>query len=346
MKKKTEVLYSIQSLRGIAASMVVLYHSSSKLPDDSVLSSVRTIGNAGVDIFFVISGFVIYLTTQRSFSPADAHHFLLRRIIRIVPAYWFYTTIAVAAALCAPQLFGSYVFDLGHAIASFMFIPFPRTDGTVFPVLYLGWSLNFEMLFYIIFAILMLYVPRSWVTFSLMCIFTILNFVVLFAKIDDSIFIFGNTLVFEFVAGCFVAKLWTENKTMLATNIAWFGFILSFGVLMGTELFDVVEKRAFKWGLPSAFIVYFALSLEEHLGRFGKVMGFAGDISYSLYLTHLFTVPACLALLPIVGLDAYSSSVSAVICLYAASIIVAAAAYKLVEEPVTRFLRRRVRGRT
>src|SRR5262249_39672775 len=130
-------LDSLQALRAVAALSVVLYH-------------IDFIGRGafGVDIFFVLSGFIICHVTA-----ADRQHFLLKRLIRIVPLYWARTLVVCALALAAPRLLQTTSDSWMGLLKSLFFIPYEKESGRVYPVLFLGWTLNYEMFFYVVFSI-------------------------------------------------------------------------------------------------------------------------------------------------------------------------------------------------
>ena len=145
-------IYSIQYLRGIAALMVVLLHVRVQLGRMGYGGYWPEFLMAGVDIFFVISGFIMWVTTfDGSTTPWQ---FLFRRFVRIIPVYWLLTTTTVAVMLVAPSAVQSGRFDSIHVLSSYLFIPtvHPLT-GMMEPVLIPGWTLNYEMFFYIIFEI-------------------------------------------------------------------------------------------------------------------------------------------------------------------------------------------------
>ena len=109
---------------------------------------------AGVDIFFVISGFIMVYASSRWFGSARAPRvFLAHRIARIVPLYWATMMVYLAVLLLTPWLLNSEYLAPHFVIASFLFIPAARPDGLVQPLYSLGWTLNYEMFFYALFAI-------------------------------------------------------------------------------------------------------------------------------------------------------------------------------------------------
>src|SRR5690606_35064881 len=104
-------------------------------------------GDFGVDLFFVISGFIMVHVSRNQFArPGAPLDFVRRRLVRIVPLYWTMTTLMVAVVLLLPQSVDTATADPRQWIASYLFIPFERaSDGMMRPVLGLGWSLNYEM---------------------------------------------------------------------------------------------------------------------------------------------------------------------------------------------------------
>ncbi|RYF56073.1 MAG: acyltransferase, partial [Comamonadaceae bacterium] len=152
----SRVLISLQYARAVAALLVVYAHLSGFAVFRPL--GLPEFGGMGVDLFFVISGFVMWESAGRH----TAGEFVLRRVARIVPAYWFYTSLLVLLALAAPSLTPNISFD-GWALAgSYLFIPYTNAQGLHNPILLQGWTLNYEAFFYGVFAIsLWLHTRRS-----------------------------------------------------------------------------------------------------------------------------------------------------------------------------------------
>ena len=154
-------LHSIQILRAAAAMAVVLFHLGDSLARNFGLfpSNPFPAGSDGVDVFFVISGFIMCYTTagvdQR--SPAD---FAMKRAARIIPIYYLMTLVLFAVGLVMPSLLASGSATFEQLAKSLLFIPYERANGAVAPVLFLGWTLNYEMFFYAIFTIALIVAPR------------------------------------------------------------------------------------------------------------------------------------------------------------------------------------------
>ena len=146
-----------------AAVAVVAFHAWGVAPDgfkvpEGAISFVLSYGGRGVDLFFVISGFIIFYATHRAtLTPAE---FLRRRVERIVPLYFVVTFAVTILAMTLPATFGTHGwYTPRHILKSLAFIAF--TDGEM-PVVYLGWSLEYEMYFYLAVALLMALTRDVW----------------------------------------------------------------------------------------------------------------------------------------------------------------------------------------
>ena len=149
LPKETDNLPSIHFLRGIAALVVCVMHLNGEahkmLPQPL---NVKT-WISGVDIFFVISGFIMIYTNDKGFGSLESSiTFMFRRLIRIVPMYWLFTSLMVASIILFPRLLHTAQFSYCHLVLSLLFIPHisPDTSHDIHPILSLGWTLNYEVL--------------------------------------------------------------------------------------------------------------------------------------------------------------------------------------------------------
>jgi hypothetical protein len=146
-------LAGIQILRAVAALGVVIHHMQSELIQrgfDNPFPDFE-VGAFGVDLFFVISGFIMVYSSGRFFArPDGGRRFFLKRLIRIVPLYWLFTTLLVFIAIRGTWHTGAY--SVKEFIASYLFIPAPDRLGLMIPTYPPGWTLNYEMFFYVCFA--------------------------------------------------------------------------------------------------------------------------------------------------------------------------------------------------
>ncbi|MGO6708032.1 acyltransferase family protein [Rhizobium leguminosarum] len=284
------MLVQLQYLRAIAALMVVYFHAVLQLAkvNPAVDATAFVYGETGVDIFFVLSGFVMWLTTSgRAMSPVD---FARRRIKRIVPLYWLATLFSATVALVAPSLLKSTVFDLPHLAASLFFLPWanPADPSTITPVVVPGWTLNYEMFFYFIFALLLPLqearrIPAMFAAFAV-----ILIACWLLPETTVTRF-YGEPIMLEFLAGVVLGWLYGQ-KVLLPNRWAWAALAMGFAFLFINEALMPPESRFYAWGIPAIFIVYGAISID-----FSKLpvigwLNYLGDCSYSIYITHAFTL--------------------------------------------------------
>ena len=276
------MLFSVQALRAFAAWLVVFHHFMQIFYDfksDNPLGQfLSERGAVGVDVFFVISGLVIYLSTQGRDQPT--HKFLINRFVRIAPAYWLYSLIAAAIILFAHRVMPIQVFDWGHLMRSLFFIPAQNPAGYGFyPTLPVGWTLNYEMFFYTVFGLLFLVRDRWRV--PLLVVTLLLVHLVLARQPWFSDF-YRNSIIFEFLLGVFIGMLYRHGWLLRGS---WLPAIILVAAASTIYTFDS-SNRLLHWGLPSAAIVFAFLSLEPWFeGR--QWLKRLGDRSYSVYLIHV-----------------------------------------------------------
>jgi exopolysaccharide production protein ExoZ len=275
-------LKSIHYLRAIAAIMVVIFHIFSNIefmrPNVEKVYWLR----GGVDIFFVISGYVMVKSTEnRDISPA---YFIVQRAKRIVPMYW----IATFATITMMQVDGQWNFKL----MSFLFIPAMHPDFPLMqPIVEPGWTLNYEMFFYAIFALSLLTQQAhrfAAIAFS----FTLLVLLGLTSEWPDIFEFYSRPIIIEFLLGMALAN-YKIKMPMIAAPI---GFFLMFG-MQSLQL-----ERVFSLGLPAMLIVSGSLSTEKHLPHW-KIANLLGSASYSIYLFHLLALGLVLHFFTYTGLN-------------------------------------------
>lgn len=324
---------SVQYLRALAALLVVYYHATGQFAGFE-RALPREFGAAGVDLFFVISGFImVAITAARPMPPAL---FLLRRVLRIWPIYALYTTLTAAAIVAVPFLFRDSVFTIEHYALSLLFIahPEPLSPATVSPMLKVGWTLNFEMFFYVLFALCLWLGGRRKVAL-LGAIMAVLVTVGQMAHFGTVPAFYSDPIILEFLFGAAIGAWFTMADAKLPPNIVAVGLIV-----LGTALclsLPMEIHRAVRSGLGCAMILIGALSLERNRGvgdwRLPRLIG---DGSYTLYLTHLSTVVALRQIwitfhLPETGLAV--TLLFAAVCLTGATAI-GVAAYWVIERPI------------
>ncbi|WP_423065990.1 acyltransferase family protein [Devosia sp. CN2-171] len=285
-------LYSVQYLRGLAAFLVVIAHAAAH-PLATPLAVQARLGEFGVYLFFVISGFImVAISGLGTFAPLD---FLKRRATRIVPLYWIFTTLAAALALFLPLLFKSTVFTWPHYILSMLFLPHeaPGRGGTS-PILSLGWTLNYEVLFYLVFAVLCGVAARQRVIVLTVAFLALYLFGALFRPSNPVLQFYTSHALLAFAAGAWVGLLHIDGRlaklrrwaayTVLAVGAA--GAIVAFGL----EQNPVETAPSFVGLLLTALaLLVGGLHFERLLPRWNW-LELMGDASYATYLSHMFVI--------------------------------------------------------
>jgi len=153
-RQEKNEFYGIQVLRGVAAFLVVVAHVGIALRYYGFVEiPISDFGASGVHIFFVISGFVMMVTTRSNWRDDGSwYRFVVKRIKRIVPLYWILTTAKIVIAACLPAALRAKTITPSNAFLSYLFIPSYNAVHVVSPVISAGWTLCYEMCFYFLFA--------------------------------------------------------------------------------------------------------------------------------------------------------------------------------------------------
>ncbi len=342
-------LVSLQYLRAGAALLVVYLHATIQVNtlSGSANASFLPVGQCGVDVFFVLSGYVMWMSTAaKSMSVAD---FLKRRLIRIVPLYWIMTSIAAAVAYFFPQLLKSTKFEIHHVVASFLFVPWPNpvfsfdparpVSEALRPVITPGWTLNFEMFFYVLFAIALLVPRRSRIPALALLIvgaFLVLNGL---SGRGPAFEFYGSGLIFEFLAGTMLAGL-DDVRRIVGGRAALPVLIAALFFLIFNDAYFPSIPRALVLGPPAVLLVAAAVELERAgRVRFVKLFDELGNASYSIYVTHIFVVAGLRIVPRALNVDVMAfGRVPFILMALALAALVGIAVHEWVEKPVIKFL--------
>lgn len=344
-------------LRAVAALMVLLYHlatttrfANSESRGFSALASVcQAVGFAGVDLFFVISGVVMAATCYDRFGArGEPQRFLLRRSIRIFPLYWAATAAVLAISWLAPHWTARDHFSPAEIAKSLAL--WPQED---FPVVAVGWTLTYEMFFYLTFAAL-LALPRRWAAVMLM-LWAIAT-LALYPLLDPPqrsltargylrLPVYASPLVLEFIAGCAIGWLARRKQTPAPASALAFGLTLLAigGGYIGTTFPAEAQYSSLRvavFGIAAALATYGAVGLElAGRLRIPRQIVYWGDASYAMYLTHMYVILLVTRLWPRPSSNASASLgwAAALACLIACG-AVAAACHDWFERPLHRRL--------
>lgn len=339
-------LSGIQVLRALAAMAVVAFHVQFDLTVklSANFPVALDLGQAGVDLFFVISGFVMVYSSESLFGTTGAPIvFFARRIVRIVPLYWIMTSLMLGYVIAR----GFIASDASPmlALASYFFIPYPRPTGEVDPLYGIGWTLNLEMFFYLIFA-LALMAPRR--TSVIAIVTTVLVGIVAIGqaiRLPPQAATLANPIILEFVVGMAMAVIYRIGAKLppAATAIVLIAALVEFAVL-NSDWFDVftgsAAPRLVKYGLPAAqgFAALTFIDKELAFPYIEKL----GDASYSLYLTHPLVISVARSASNAGYLNPSVAPVLFFLSTVAVAVCLALAVYYFLERPITNALKGRV----
>lgn len=329
-------LRSIQYLRAFAALMVVAFH---------VLGPVWTVGSAGVDIFFVISGFVIALVANS--ATVTPRRFAYDRVVRVLPLYWLCTLALATAAAAAPALFPRLPLTAEWLVMSLAMLPaFRPGTSEVFPVLYQGWTLNYEVFFYGI-VLLALLRPASQ-RFSMIAV-VLLGFVAVGHWLPSSqpwASVYTDPLLVEFLVGYGFGHLRLRGlRFARRSGLALIGLgLIGFGLAAATAEGPEGWRRILVWGMPAICLIIGSVTIEDRQALPAiPLAGLLGEASYAIYLTHGMAISLLVAIWhrlgvwTAIGLDTpILAAATFGLCVTAGVVF-----HRVVEVPMLRRLRRR-----
>ena len=319
---------SIQHLRAVAALSVLLYHVLVKwLPQ---YHAHYVVLSGGVDIFFVISGFVMWGVTAG--REGGSRSFFSKRLKRIVPLYWILTTVTLAIMLvCHPARF-----NVAHVVTSYLFIPWHSpVDGAFQPLLNPGWTLNLEMMFYVIFA-LILFAPMRFRVPAVLAALVGLVVLGFIPHAGTSQFDFyTDPIILEFAMGVCLGAAVTAQRRAPAP-IAAAAVIAGLGLFIAVALTGPHCGRVLIWGIPAALLVSGCVFLERETGPWlAPLPLLLGDASYSIYLVHEPTLNAGFqAWRKVHALHNPAGTVATIIVTALASVGAGVLVYWFVERPI------------
>lgn len=358
---RTEKINSLQMLRAFAVILIIFIHLTNfiLIPRFAAYSAFWSFFSLsqwpaiGVDLFFVISGFIMTVVTPQYIENGNWREFLLKRAIRIIPLYYL-----VSLYIFITGLRHGYVADSATILKSILFLPLFDKQIFVFPLVPVGWSLSYEIYFYLLITVFLIF--RKNVYNNLLIIIAVLAVIgVVFNPPQPLLKFFTSPLLLEFAYGIIVGLLY-RNKAFLrqrrGAKLA-FGLTLVGATLMlltlftGTASYDFslqqnVENdnttamlRAVIWGLPCAFFLFGMVLMEEAGCLFVPAfMVKLGDASYSTYLTHILIYQLYSKIFIYSHLSANVFVLSGVlVCLICSFVF-----YRVIEKPLNTIISKRI----
>jgi exopolysaccharide production protein ExoZ len=349
----------LQALRGIAALMVVLYHGSRFISPYGEGLGHQLFGAGGVmgvDLFFVISGFIMVYTTSR--PGTSAKDFAIKRFSRIWPVYVAISLVYVLAT------FGmAYFGDPAHKpriLSTILMVPMGTSDGAsiYYPSLAVGWSLNFEAYFYLVFGLSLLFGRWRWLAFFGWIGLTLLAVPLLTGRIpvegphmsygyaNPMLALATSPMIWMFVAGVAIGLI---HRTGFRLPSYWAGILAAFAVTLYAFQYAsgwLVQHGMLHGGLFAALLVL-ALSLSAKSAEIPtpKALVVLGNISFSLYLVHPLVQERSWWIFNDNGWIGYAAGFSFLFLTTALAIVLAAVSYKLLERGLAEWVKRMLSGR-
>ncbi len=282
MARTQEKINNLQALRAYAALAVVVFHTGYIIPGE------HAFGSFGVDIFFVLSGYIMARICEKS-----PQFFMRRRLIRILPPYWFFTILLFLAAFKLPALMGSTRPAFPELIKSLLFIPFYKGSGLIRPLLFVGWSLNYEMLFYTLLWFSLIVLPRYALLLASLAII-VLHYGAGLTHSGSAFAVFlRESVILSFPLGILAYFTATRVNLSGARRWRWASFSMLVGSAAALILVQVLRPAMGKTlegavynSLSTAMVFFTSLLSQGGWDTRWTAVILLGDASYILYLVH------------------------------------------------------------
>lgn len=342
---------SLQGYRAIAAMLVVLFHMGGTMAAHKYFAIDSfaipfSFGSCGVEFFFVLSGFIIFAAHRADISqPQKLLTYIRKRFVRIYPTYWIIFLVVFGLAIVSSSLRNTVPHDLLVLLKSLLLVPQDKSliGGSGAPVLIVAWTLQYEMFFYLFFALLIL---NRW----LATVATIVLIYIYFNCSASSIFplsFLSQNYIILFAMGMAVAygykRFQSNNPFFLVVVGLLVFFLLALDTVFNTDLLK--DGRTIFYGVSASLIVFGLVQLEDG-GRvvFGhRWMQLIGDASYSLYLLHfpLVSILCKLAMMVHLNMLGFLGAIITYISIFCISVVSALLFHLNIEKPIASYLKRR-----
>jgi exopolysaccharide production protein ExoZ len=346
------VVAEIQLFRGLAALLVALYHLTGLFLakfDYHFMASFFEFGFSGVDLFFVISGFIILYVHENDMGNASRLvGFIKKRLIRIYPMYWLVTLAILPVYFVAPSFGVGFETELKSIILSLFLLPQDH-----FPILAVGWTLSYELLFYCVFGLAIIFSKRTALTFSVawMALTVYFIFPNWFGQAPHELAFLGvsrdylfSRFYIEFFSGCLIVYLLRTHLVdslkvwIFCAGVVWFAA----AALNQQHLRDWfgAAHSFLGYGVPSFLLILGS----QCLNRFSDTLMYKlfyqlGEASYSIYLVHYVMFSVLVKLMANTGLVPLLGATSCSVIVILTTLYICYWISRLVERPLTTYLR-------
>ncbi len=347
------MIYNLQILRAVASYLVFLTHFGLYIGPVLPRPDLFAFGASGVDVFFVLSGFIMFVSTSgRRESPGE---FLLRRASRVVPVYWLVTLALALIALTGLKPIGIVEIRPDYVVQSLLFLPVSR-GGFVEPLNSVGWTLNYEMFFYVVFAALLM-VPRpAFRAFGAAAIFLALILLGLLPASNLYWAYYTKPILIEFAAGIGLGYAYLRLRApaagfpvrRVACAAVAAALLLILGGQIVTDALGVSPElsgfaRPLIWGSAAVLIVGAMLLLERGgIALKSRWLLSQGNASYSFYLVHNLLLHSAAKIAALVVAPGFARAALIFAIAFPAAVAAGELLFRYVETPVIAALRRRL----
>jgi peptidoglycan/LPS O-acetylase OafA/YrhL len=300
------------------------------------------IGISGVDLFFVISGFVMVGITRGWFHQiGTVRKFIYHRVTRIYPVYWFYSLVMLAIFLVQQKAGGTRIVDI---TASFMLFPQDQL-----PLLVVGWSLIHEVYFYLVFSLLLIFPERRLLPLmALWGISSIIAWLILSPVKSPDVHPIANPLTLEFIAGGLIARIhFSATSTayrgyvFLALAFVWWALGYAICMKLGLPLGQSAWLRVLLFGVPAAFAVYALVTIEKYAQwQLPSWLISIGDASFSIYLSHVLVIAMIGHIWEKIGIVGSWMNGSVLMVMFFSTLSIGLLSFQFIERPLLKFTRR------
>jgi len=333
---------NLHAVRVGAALLVVYYHTGFQF------AGLQPFGAFSVPLFFVISGFVMAMVATE--QPSQ---FMQRRLLRVIPTYWFCTFVIFLLSVRYPLLFHSTRPHVKWLLESLFFIPFQKAPGIIMPLVFVGWTLNCEMVLYLFIAIGIRFTGKRPVLFASVALVVLMAVCACLASKSPVAFFYSRSTMLSFVLGMGAYTIWKKIETKTAIALRWYayGILLVCGVglcvLEGLRIAPYLLEDGIFTARPllsatGAFLIVMAvvvLAKSGHDIRSNSLMTIA-DSTYIMYLTHAYV----LLMIVLVSEKFYAplsmNRPAGLMLALTCPLVVAVSAHLWLEKPVMSFLKK------
>ncbi len=339
-----KVINSIQFLRGLAAFVVVVYHIGGYIKryfTITFLGDFFDFGFAGVDLFFVISGFIIHFTSKNYLdNPSTLGKYLKKRLLRVYPIYWIVLTVLFGLSWFITLILQKDVFNTGYPYTISAFLQTYFLTPLHFAINPVTWTLSYELFFYLCFSLLIISRRLSFIPILLILV-SLYNIIFIHDEYRKHFnFVFSGYNL-EFMFGFLIYQFYDKIKFQNWISVLLIVISLAIIIHYGYDIIDYdYQKRVLTFGVPSAFLLIAMLNLENNQAiRIPSFTITLGDASYVLYLIHFPLLLLMNKIPSIIGWEV--SNLVAVlynIFIIIITVLISIFIHKKIEKPLSKYL--------